>query len=309
MKIFITGISGFLGSHLAEELYADGHEISAVCRQSSEIPELNCRYNVERVILLNSESYKSLLEGVDVIYHVAGATSARGQEQFDLANVATTRALLAARKEIAPNSLFIFLSSQSASGPFDKGPISPYGKSKLLAEQIIKRSHNWIIVRPPAVFGKRDTAMLPVFRMAKKGFFFSPRDNIAEVALIYIKDLVRFLILLPSCPGAVRNTFLPAYEKLFSWKEFHKVLQEASDKRVYHIRIPRFVVRLAGYLSEFYGNIRGETRIFDRYKAAEFLARGWNLDRDTAYDITGWKPETSITQALRETMNNPDIKK
>lgn len=304
MKIFLTGISGFLGSHLAEELYADGHEISSVCRQSSKIPELNCRYNVQKVIILNSESYKSLLEGVDVIYHVAGATNARGQEQFDLANVATTRALLVAREEIAPNSLFIFLSSQSASGPFDKGPISPYGKSKLLAEQIIKRSHNWIIVRPPAVFGKRDTAMLPVFRMAKKGFFFSPWDNIAKVALIYIKDLVNFLALLPSCPGAVGNTFLPAYEKLFNWREFHKVLQEASGMRVYHIRIPRFAVWIAGYLSEFYGNIKGETRIFDHYKAGEFLARGWSLDRGTAaYDITGWKPEIAVTQALKETMN------
>ena len=311
MRAFVTGMSGFVGGHLAEKLHsAGGCELIAGCRETSVLQDLTCSYELRRVDLFDPISVAECLRGADVIYHVAGATSGRSQEELDRANAVTTRSLLEARERAAPEALFVLLSSLSAAGPEESGgrPIGPYGRSKLLAESIVRRSSNWIIVRPPAVFGPRDNASAPLFRLANfPGLVVTPASRESLNWLVYVDDLVELLAMLPGCTRALGRTLTPAYREPVSWEDLVELLRRATGRRLLWLRVPAPLVRLAGLLSELAGNLtalRGRQRpvVFDRYKSREFLARSWRLDLDYTEELTGWSAGTPILEAFRNTL-------
>src|SRR5690348_10896980 len=120
LKILLTGGSGFLGSHVAEQLAQAGHEVVALVRKSSNrkflstLPGLTFAYgSVE-----DAPSVERAVKGVQAIIHAAGLVKALSPEQFELVNVQGTRNLLEAAKRHAPNlRRFVFISSLAAVGP------------------------------------------------------------------------------------------------------------------------------------------------------------------------------------------------
>ena len=302
-EIILTGASGFLGSHIAEILLDTGISAHVLLRQSSSLFNIPPECIVSRVDFMNPDSIGSALANADVIIHSAGATSAGSQEEFDRANGLITRNMLIARDKSASGALFIFISSQAASGPGGKGPVTDYGRSKLLGEYAVRDTENWIIVRPPAIFGPRDPASTPVLRLALKGLFISPWINRGGFALAYAPDLAQLIIHLPEFPEAVGKTLEPSYGRLFSWKDFHRLLQKASGRRILHLRIPAFLVHSAGFMSETLAAMTGRTPFFGRDKCKELLAHDWKLENGLTEEITGWKPAIPVEQALTETFS------
>jgi nucleoside-diphosphate-sugar epimerase len=274
------------------------------------LPELSCSYELHRIDFFDPSSVAECIRGADVIYHVAGATSGNSQEELDRANALTTRVMLEARERAAPDALFVLLSSLSAAGPEENGgrPIGPYGRSKLLAESIVRRSGNWVIVRPPAVFGPRDSATAPLFRLASfPGLVVTPASRESVNWLVYVDDLVELLTMLPGCARALGATLTPAYREPVTWERLVELLRRAAGKRLLWLRVPAPLVRLAGLMSEIAGRMSAGTRgrrsvVFDRYKSREFLARSWRLDLDYTEELTGWSASTPILEAFRSTL-------
>jgi nucleoside-diphosphate-sugar epimerase len=297
----LTGASGFLGSHVAETLLAEGRQVMALLRPSSSVENVPRGCHTARVDFMNPSSMEEPLSGADVMIHCAGATSAGSQEEFDRANALVTANLLSARKAAAPGALFIFISSQAASGPSGCGPVTAYGRSKLLGEFAVRDTGNWIIVRPPAIFGPRDPASAPIMRMALRRLFFSPWINRGGFSLVYAEDLAGLIASLPGFPGAVGKTLSPSYGRLFSWRDFHRVLEDASGRRILHVRVPPFLVRTAGFMSEALASFSGRTPFFCRDKCRELLAREWDLEDGLTNRITGWEPELTVEEAMRST--------
>ena len=150
MKIFITGIAGFLGSHLAEEFIKDGHEVSGndnlLGGYLDNIPanvkfyEVDCR---------NLDKMSEVTRGIDVIYHCAAAPY-EGLSVFSPTGIVdgivtgTTVTLTAGiRNKI---KRFIYCSSMARYGanrvPFTEDMVSapedPYGIAKVAGEDIVK---------------------------------------------------------------------------------------------------------------------------------------------------------------------------
>ncbi len=170
MKIFITGIAGFLGSHLAKRMIEKGHSVSGNDNliggdiwnlpDGAEFFELDCN---------DLEAMTRVTEGVDLVYHCA-ATAHEGLSVFSptficnniyQASVSTITA--AVRNKVKK---FIYCSSMSRYGdqecPFTEDmptkPVDPYGISKVAGEEALKvlgKVHNmdWNIAVPHNIVG------------------------------------------------------------------------------------------------------------------------------------------------------------
>jgi UDP-glucuronate 4-epimerase len=158
MKALLTGVAGFVGSHMAERLMAEGHAVVGVDALTDYYaPELK-RANLaaiegEGLELvegdLNRLDLDSLLEGVEVVFHLAGQPGVRGSwgESFGIyldQNVRATQRLLEACRE-ASMERFVYASSSSIYGDAERfptkeedlpAPISPYGVTKLAGEHL-----------------------------------------------------------------------------------------------------------------------------------------------------------------------------
>jgi Nucleoside-diphosphate-sugar epimerases len=158
MKALLTGVAGFVGSHLAERLMAAGHAVVGVDALTDYYEPERKRANLaaiegEGLELvegdLNRLDLDSLLEGVEVVFHLAGQPGIRSSwgESFGIyldQNVRATQRLLEACRE-ASIKRFVYASSSSIYGDAERfptkeedlpAPISPYGVTKLAGEHL-----------------------------------------------------------------------------------------------------------------------------------------------------------------------------
>jgi nucleoside-diphosphate-sugar epimerase len=155
----VSGAAGFIGSHLTEQLLADGTSVIGVDRLSDYYDPQLKRDNLAgfgadmRFTFLEGDlaelATPSLLDGVDVVYHLAGQPGVRPSwgESFKTYiddNVAASQVLLEAAKEVSLER-FVYASSSSIYGNAERfptresdtpHPISPYGVTKLAAEHL-----------------------------------------------------------------------------------------------------------------------------------------------------------------------------
>jgi UDP-glucose 4-epimerase len=159
LRVVVTGVAGFIGSHLSERLLAAGHEVVGIdCftdyyersrkEQNLETSRSSDRFRFEAADLVDAD-LAPLLDGADAIYHLAGQPGVRPSwgNQFDRYvrdNVIATQRLLEALKE-APIKRFVFAGSSSVYGDAERfptketalpRPVSPYGVTKLAAEHL-----------------------------------------------------------------------------------------------------------------------------------------------------------------------------
>lgn len=165
MRCLVTGVAGFVGSHLAERLLADGHEVCGIDafldyypRQIKEKNLLGARA-WDRFTFLEGDLLRldlpSIVEGVDWIFHQAAQAGVRaswGQEfsRYVDCNVLATQRLLEAVVHVKGLQRFVYASSSSVYGnarrlPVEESdlpqPISPYGVTKLAAEHLCTLYH------------------------------------------------------------------------------------------------------------------------------------------------------------------------
>lgn len=180
MRYLITGVAGFIGSHLAERLLDAGHSVvgldSFVPYYPRPIKERNLRaldgragYTFHEADLRDAD-LAPLLDGVEVVYHIAAmAGLLKSWTEFDLyvsCNINATHRLLEAAVA-ARVSQFIHASTSSIYGKYVIGPedslpqpISPYGITKLAAEHLVTTFHHQFglpttILRFFSVYGPR----------------------------------------------------------------------------------------------------------------------------------------------------------
>lgn len=159
VKCLVTGVAGFIGSHLAERLLRGGHELVGIDSFVDNYPKPIKENNIKG--LLASSKFKfiegsivninvsEIVEQVDVVYHQAaipGVRSSWGKnfDQYTLNNINVTQILLEACKDKRIKK-FIYASSSSVYGEAmelpvkessPKSPISPYGVTKLAGENL-----------------------------------------------------------------------------------------------------------------------------------------------------------------------------
>lgn len=171
MKVLVTGVTGFIGSHLCEYLLKKGMRVVGIDKKmNSNLLELNL---------------KSLLDGVQIVFHLAaqtGVQSSWGKDFRDYSddNILATQKLLEACRGSSIHK-FIYASSSSVYGdtndiPMREGsalcPISPYGVSKLAGEHLCSLYYknfgiSTVSLRYFTVYGERQRPDMAFYRFFK----------------------------------------------------------------------------------------------------------------------------------------------
>jgi len=312
MKAFVTGATGFVGSHLAEVLRQRGDEVTALARSPGKAKALeSAGVRVISGDLHDQAALDRAAEQQDVVFHVAGLVAARDEAEFLRANLeGTLNVLSAAARSGMPR--FIQVSSLAAAGPSEPGspltgqeparPVTAYGRSKLAAEQSVKESPlPWSIVRPPIVYGPRDREILKVFRLARLRIAPVFGDGAQELSAVHAIDLARALIAVASGGGTVRRTYTACHPEVFTTAEFGVAVGAAMGRSVATLRIPKPVGRALLSVTEKAANLARQTTILTRDKANEFFQAAWTGDPAPLTRDTGWRAAFDLRRGLADT--------
>lgn len=317
-RILITGASGFIGGFLVEEALANGYEVFAGIRKSSNLQYL--KQTGLKFIELEFGSIEKL-EGVirdqvsvggafDVVIHNAGLTKAKRKEDYFTINAEYTKNLIRALEDTkAVKGKFIFISSLAASGPNSKDsslisvsqtpvPVTSYGKSKLEAEQyIIKHSKlPWLIIRPTNVYGPREKDIFIFFKLINR--YFEPYIGLHRqlVSFIYVKDLVRG-ILKAGESSVNRRIYFAADGNRYETRDLGAAIKKHLQKKTFSISIPVAIVRVIAQINGWLGSASA----LNLEKVNELEAKNWLCDSKPFFDEIGFKPEFDLDRGVKET--------
>ncbi len=317
MKVLVTGGSGFLGSHVAEQLTQAGHTVRALVRKSSNRKFLQTLARVELAegAIEDRASVDEAMKGVDAVVHSAGLVKARTPEEFYGCNTQGTVNLLEAAIQHAPGlKRFVHVSSLEACGPSLDGrpvpldqekPVTTYGRSKLAAEkECVARKDKLpvVILRPAAIYGPRDVEILEAFRAVRKRQYPVIGDGSMLGGWIYGPDCAKACIraIEASIPSG-KIYFVDDGEPMTMARAMGELLPEAlGTKPLVRMGIPFPLLRIASIGVETYGKVRKKPVMLTREKVA-MLAQHWICDSSKTRGDLGWAPEVSFPDGARRT--------
>ena len=314
----VTGASGFVGSHLVDLLLEKNFNVRALVRKTSSLKWLEGK-NVEihDCGFFDEEGLKKAVEGVDYVFHVAGVVRAKTPKEFYRGNVETTQNLINAILDVNPKlKRLLVVSSFAANGPAkdasgakeddEPHPISQYGKSKLEEEKLVKKYFDKLpitIVRPPAVYGERETDIYLVFKSFQKGLMTIVGFDEKLVSLVHAVDLVNGIYLAATADNSIGETYYVGSEKFYTWDEVADAMAKAFGKNALRIRIPHFLVYVSGAISQFFSYFSKRPATFNFEKAREFVQKYQICDTSKAVKELGYRQNISLESGIKRTVD------
>ena len=318
MRALVTGGNGFIGSHLVEKLLEKRYQVRCLIRKTSNLQWIK-KLPVEFIYgdITDFDSLVAATKGVDYVFHLSGKVRARDEKEFYQVNQQGTHNLLEACLRNKLNlKRFVYVSSQAAAGPSlnavpvketdPPGPISIYGKSKLLGEkEVIKYSQFFpaTIIRPPSVYGPRDDDILTIFKYVKTGIKPLIGKTEKKLSIIHVFDLVTGILLAAEQDKGKNETFFIANAQDCSWVELEDNIASALQTNGIFIHIPTILLDISAIISETIFRIMGQPALLNRDKALEMKQQYWLVDSTKAREKLGFKPGISIEEGLQSTCN------
>jgi nucleoside-diphosphate-sugar epimerase len=308
-SVSVTGATGFLGSHVALELFARGWNVRAIVRRGNTKP-MPEGVEVEETNLDRAPLAAAML-GSDVVVHAAGLTRGRGDRPFRSVNVDGTRAVVAAANDIGAR--IVHISSLAAIGPGTPDqpaqeedrpqPLTSYGRSKLASEAVVRSEAHvpWTILRPSAVYGPNDRQFLPLVRLAARGIFPLLARPSTAFTLAYVGDVARAVAMAADderCAGEALFIGHPDPQTAYA---ILRQLAHAVERPFKPVRLPGVLVRALALAGESTWSL-GARPVFDLARFAELRADGFVCSVDRARSLLGFTAEISLAEGLDQTV-------
>ena len=308
LRVGVTGATGFIGWHVAAHLLASGREVRAVVRPESTrktppgVAVVRAR--------LDAAALRDAFAGVDVVVHLAALVSTTRDVEYTAVNIEGTRAVAEACQ--ADGARLIHISSLAAAGPASAAlprsegappaPVTPYGWSKLQGERIVAGTAglSWMILRPGVVYGPGDRAMLPLFRLAKRGVLPLVGRPDAAYTVAHISDVVRAIEAALSTRADGETVFV-GHPKPATARQFLEGVRSAVGRAAAMIPIPLGLTRAAALVGDLVGSVIGRPLPLNRRRYIELTAEGFVCRVDRLRDCLGVVAETDLDEGLAQT--------
>lgn len=314
MKTFITGGSGFIGTHVVNRLLAEGHDVLNVSDRAPH--ESAHRQFWQEVDILDPGLLRQTMADFapDQAMHLAARTEMDEKTTADTgfrANTQGTRNFLAAVQATPSVRRMLMCSSQFVCGPGrlpshdeDYFPATIYGQSKVITEQETRRANlscEWVMVRPTNIWGPWHPRYPQEFwRIARKSLYFHPGGKPVVRCYGYVGNVADQMVELMKLPGEQvdRQTFYvgdPA-DDIYHWADaFCRALCGKPARKV-----PRSILRAAGLAGDVITALTGKP-FYITSSRCRSMVTDYVTPMDKTYAVLG-PPKTSLEQGVRETV-------
>lgn len=323
MRIFLTGGTGLIGSHVAERLRGRGDQVVALVRDTSDrshLSRIGCEM-VEGDILDPPGTLGRAMAGCDLVIHVAAKVFERGKRKdFVRLNVEGTESILQAAARAAPR--VIHLSSVAVYSGVPPAPAltedrwieadptrqSAYAASKHLSERAAWRLHDegsirLTTVRPSVVYGERDRAATPIMvRFASLPVVPLLGGGKALLSLVYAGNVARGVVAAADREATVGRAYNLALDYPVTLREMAGLVSAALGRRHRTLSIPATPVSLV------VNGVARLTRLVPILPRTDLRRAVRSLTRDNPYDSTrarielGWANLITHREGVRRTI-------
>lgn len=318
-KVLITGATGFVGGYIVEAGIKGGYDLHLTLRPSSSTKYIqNLKYTSHYISITDEEEIYQLLkqEQYDFIIHNAGLTKAKNLDGFMKVNRDSIIAFTSAINKLTHKPKFLFTSSLAACGPADDKedriittsstptPITYYGKSKLAAEDYLKKhaKFDYNIIRPTAVYGPREEEIFQAIKIIDKGLEVNIGKGSDQLTFIYVKDLADMLWLVLE-KGKPQKTYLAANKNTYTSQKLNELIRSNLKTKTLKVNAPMVLVNIAAKIFDVVGRYSKNAPMFNSDKLNELKANSWKCDlRDTINDLD-YSPPTPLEDGLKFTIN------
>lgn len=314
MKAFITGATGFIGSHLVDRLIKEGgYDLHCMVRNQEKWLEGKA-YTKVKCDLNDIPQLRNAIKGSDLVIHLAGVVKARDNREFERANVEGTENILRISQKLGVPKIII-LSSQAAAGPSFKEPIdetmpmmpvSRYGESKKRMEEMILRiadeNGQVTILRPSSVYGPREEDIYTFFKIASKGIcpiVGSGRGK--QISMAHVSDIVQGIMLASEKELKGIRTYFLSSERGYDWHEIRDATAQALGRKLTTINVPVSLVRSIGTITEKSASFFGKYPVMNEDKAKE-MVMSWVCSVEKAKTELGYRQNIDLFEGIRQTV-------
>lgn len=316
MRVLITGISGFIGGHLARRLLAEGEAVRGLVRNPTKVRWLE-HYGAELVVgnLLDPASLRRAVEGCTAVLHAAAWTGSPvlDEEEAWATNVNGTGYLLAAARATSVQR-FVYFSSVAVYGLNRSAVITEaastpivgelYPDSKIAAEKLVRTAQRQglatTIIRPAATYGPAGTAwtIRPIEQIKAGRLVLLGKDE-GLVNPGYIDNLVDGVLLALRSPAAIGETFNLCDGITVTYRQFYqRYAAMLGQERL--PTVPAWLARLAAtgpgnWLRRLLGRRPvGPWSYHFRFNPSRFSI-------EKARRLLGYRPAVSFDEGMRRT--------
>lgn len=318
----ITGATGLLGSHIAEQLHAAGKPVRALVRPGSDTRFLeSLGVELAEGDVTDAASLVEACRGVSTVYHAAARVGDWGPwEQFVAVTVDGTRNLVQAAQK-ADVQRFLHVSSISAYGhPDGEGLIldesaplganlykwSYYSRAKVMAEEIVWAEYNagrlpLTVCRPSWLYGPRDRASMPrLVRKIKQGKAKLIGDGTNRLNLTYAGNEAEGCILAAEHPDAVGESYNLSNDGEITQAGYFNGIAEAVGAPPVTKTVPYSVAYNAAFMMELFGHLFGRKKppLVTRY-AVWLIGRRCFFSSQKAREQLNWQPTVGYDEGIR----------
>jgi nucleoside-diphosphate-sugar epimerase len=324
MRLLVTGGTGFIGSHLAEEGRRRGAEVVALGLtdrpEEQANAELLTRMGAEVLSgsITDAELCRRATRGATHVFHLAVAMREGGKSDqfFEAINLDGTRHLLEAAS-VERVERFVYCSTIGIYGHRAPGitredsPLAPgniYERTKVSAEQLVREFAEQcglpsVVLRPADVYGPRDQRLLKLFKGVSRGRFplFGPGEGRRH--MVYVDDVVSAFFRACERDDALGEGLILAGPRACTLRELLDEITRATGSKRYGVRLPLApMLGLAAVVEDVCAALNIDPPIYRR--RMDFFHSDSEFDTSRARRVLDWEPRVGLREGIRRTLED-----
>ncbi len=318
MSALVTGASGFIGKHLIRRLEEYGFKVNTLVRNSRNY-NISGNVNIFEGDIFDTEVLGKAVENVEIAFHLVAKThdfsDIDNAKDYYKINVEGTRNLL----DACINSNvkhFVYFGSVKAMAEesmhaldetHDPNPTTPYGESKLVAEELVfeygnKYGFKTTVLRLPLVYGPGNKGN--VYKMIEaidNRRFVMMGKGLNKRSMVYVQNVVDAALSIVDQEVADKKVYLVTDSADYSVKELYRLIVKGLNKKPLPLYVPMGIAKMIAMVGDIGGKMMGKPLLFNSDVLGK-LTDSLTFSSQRIQEDIGFRPKYNFYNTIDETI-------